>query len=122
MFTFRAGTIDLDELREVHAIRRGIADRRAIGSKAIGRNLELASGCKPNALNEYVRAGLIAAAHDEVEHQLGVSLQSDERVAPKLPSRSWAGHALGTTEICLFLKDLKNLALTAEVSNDTVEV
>jgi hypothetical protein len=81
-FAFRCRTVDFDELGEVHTVIKGVADRRAVGSEAVRGDLEaLTRSCQPQTFDESVSRALIALTHREVQNQLGVALNRDERVA-----------------------------------------
>src|SRR5713226_5670609 len=68
---FGSCAVHLDELREINTIFNGVGHSRAIRSKAVRSQLELPGSSQPQAFNKNVRAGLIAFADSEVEHQLG---------------------------------------------------
>ena len=78
---FHRGPVDLDELREVYAILKGVGDSRAVRREAIRGELEVARGRLPQPLNENVRAGLVAFANRDVQGQLAVGFHGHEGVA-----------------------------------------
>ena len=81
-FALTPGAVDLDERREASKpIMQRRSDRRAIGREAVGCDLELARRCRvTDAFHESVRGVLIAFAHRDVENQLRVALNRNERV------------------------------------------
>jgi hypothetical protein len=78
--------IDLDELGEVAAVVQRGSDGRAVRRESIGSHLERpARGRVAHAFDELVGCRLVPLTHCDVEHELAVPLDGDERVAvPKV--------------------------------------
>lgn len=79
--TFRRGPINLDELREAHTIPERCADSAFVRSESVCRDLKVSvRGGVPQAFDEYIGGGLIALAKSEIQNQLAVPFNRDERV------------------------------------------
>jgi len=81
-FAFAGGAINLDELCEVAAVAKRVGNRGTVRLKAVRGDLEARPcGSVPKALDKDIRRLLIAFAHRDVEHQLGMPLDGNEGVA-----------------------------------------
>jgi hypothetical protein len=85
LFAFPRRRLDLDDLREVHAIRERSAYGGSVRLKSVRGHLKPAGcGCGPQALDKNVRSRLIAPAQCEVQNEFGLPLDRHEavRIAP----------------------------------------
>src|SRR5579863_510383 len=100
-FAFLRSAVNLDELCKVAAILQGVEDRGAVRSKAVSRDLESLAGSRvAQAFDENVRGGLVALTHGDVQHELGMPLDSNEGVAV-----AKVGIVLGPNTLFFFLNE-----------------
>lgn len=70
-FAVARSAVNLDELREVHAVTQGRVNRVPIGPKAIGRDLEIMTrNSLGKTFDESVRSVLISLAYRDIKNQL----------------------------------------------------
>jgi hypothetical protein len=85
-FVALRSAVDLDELREVCAIFKGVHDGRFVRRESVRRNLErIRSGSMTKSFNKDISRGLIAASQGEVENQLRIAFDGNKAVGVPYP-------------------------------------